>query len=404
MSTMLESGYSGHSVTLLTILAALTAAILAIPALIFFVECLASLFLRGERGVDRPPGVSVLVMTPAHDEERGIETTLADVKDQLEPGDRMLVIADNCTDGTARVARGLGAEVIERSDAERRGKGYALAYGLEHVRSRPPDVLIVVDADCHLNPGAIDALVQSVVETGRPAQADYVLEPSQRSPLSMISALAFLVRNRVRPRGLRRLGQPCHLFGTGMAFPWSVIGSAPTFGASLVEDLTMGIELALRGHEPLLCIDAGVRSDLPDSRGAAMQQRRRWEHGHLATIFHFGPKLIREGVRSGRPGLVAMGADLIVPPLALLVGLLVLVFGAACGLTLLGGVAGPAWISGVALAMVGLGIALGWTRYGRAAVPFRYLLIVPLYLLWKVPLYASFLFGRREREWRRTQR
>ena len=89
---------------------------------------------------------------------------------------------------TARIARAAGAEVIERSDAERRGKGYALAFGIDHLTPSPPDVLIVIDADCRLTPGTIDALVQRAVETHRPVQADYVLQPTERSPISMISA------------------------------------------------------------------------------------------------------------------------------------------------------------------------------------------------------------------------
>ena len=389
---------------LLTILAAVAAAILAIPALVFFVECFASLFLPAGKQLMRPEGVSVVVVVPAHDEEGGIGATIAGVQSQLGPGDRVLVVADNCSDGTAGLARTAGAEVIERSDRERRGKGYALAFGIDHLDPNPPDVVIVVDADCRLTPGSIDALVQRAVETQRPVQADYVLQPAERSAISMISALAFLVRNRVRPRGLRRLGQPCQLDGTGMAFPWSVVRAAPDLGANIVEDLVMGIELALLGHEPLLCIEAGVRSELPSEPSAAMSQRRRWEHGHLATLLQNGPRLIREGIIRGRLGLIALGADLIVPPLALLVGLLVLVLGAAGVLVLIGGPTFPAWIAGIALGLVGLGVAIGWARYGREAVPFRYLLLVPLYLLWKVPLYVSFLFGRRERKWRRTDR
>ena len=390
--------------TLLTILATVAAAILAIPALIFFVECLASLFLPAGKRVARPSGISVVVMVPAHDEEGGIEATIAGVQSQLQPGDRVLVVADNCGDDTAALARAAGAEVIERSDAERRGKGYALAFGVDHLDRNPPDVVIVVDADCHLTLGSIDALVHCAVKTQRPVQADYVLLPTERSAISMISALAFVVRNRVRPRGLRRLGQPCHLDGTGMAFPWSVLRAAPNVGANIVEDLVMGVKLALLGHEPTLCLGAGVRSELPSERGVAMQQRRRWEHGHLHTLLQNAPRLIREGIVRRRPGLIAMGVDLIVPPLALLVGLLVLVLGAAGVLVLVGGPTFPAWIAGIALGLVGLGVTVGWARYGRDAVPFRYLLLVPVYVVWKIPLYVSFLFGRRERQWRRTER
>jgi cellulose synthase/poly-beta-1,6-N-acetylglucosamine synthase-like glycosyltransferase len=390
--------------TLLAILVAVAAAILSMPALIFFVECLASLFLTSRRQVARPDGVSVAVLIPAHDEKEGIGATVAGVQSQLAPGDRVLVVADNCTDDTADLARAAGARVIERSDPERRGKGYALAFGIDHLESNPPDVVIIVDADCRLTPGSVDALIQRAIQTQRPAQADYVSQPAERSPISMISALAMLVRNRVRPRGLRRLGQPCHLTGTGMAFTWKVMRVAPDLGANIVEDLAMGIELALLGYEPMLCIEAGIRSELPSGRSAAIQQRRRWEHGHIGTLLQHGPRLIREGIRRGKPGLIALGADLIVPPLALLVGLLVLVLGIAGLLILFGGPVFPAWIAGIALGLVGLGVAIGWARYGRQAVPFRYLLLAPLYVVWKIPLYLSFLFGRREQHWRRTER
>lgn len=390
--------------TVLAILLATAAAILAIPALIFFVECFASLWLPGAKSLTRPNGVSLVVLIPAHDEKEGIGPTIAEVQAQLAPGDRILVVADNCSDSTADLARAAGAEVIERSDPERRGKGYALAFAIDHLEASPPDLVVIVDADCRLTPASIDALVHRAIQTQRPQQADYVARSPDRSPISMISALAMLVRNRVRPRGLRRLGQPCHLTGSGMAFPWDVLRAAPELGANLVEDLAMGIELALLGHEPLLCIEAGIRSDLPSGRGAAMQQRRRWEHGQMGTLLQYGPTLIREGVRRRRLGLLALGADLIVPPLALLVGLLVLVLAAAILLLLLGGPGFPAWIAGIAFLLVGLGVALGWARYGREAVPFRYLLLVPVYVLWKLPLFASFASGRRERQWRRTER
>jgi len=389
---------------LLAIPIAIAAAILLIPALIFFVECFASLFLPGGKPRRRPEGVSAVVMIPAHDEKEGVGPTIIGVQSQLVLGDRVLVIADNCTDDTADRARAAGAEVIERTDAARRGKGYALAFGIEHLDVDPPDVVIVVDADCRLTPGSIDALLERATQTQRPVQADYVFQPAERSPLSMISALATMVRNRVRPRGLRRLGQPCHLTGTGMAFPWKVMRAAPELGDNIVEDLAMGIELAILGHEPLLCIEAGTRSELPTGRNAAIQQRRRWEHGHIATLLEHGPRLIREGIVQRRPGLIAMGADIIVPPLALLVGLLLLILGLSGLLVLFGAPSYPVWIAAIAFGLVALGVAMGWARYGRKAVPFRFLLLVPLYVLWKIPLYGSFLLGRREQKWRRTER
>jgi cellulose synthase/poly-beta-1,6-N-acetylglucosamine synthase-like glycosyltransferase len=392
------------ALTVLSVAIALAAVFVAVPALILGVVCVASVFLPPARLASRPAGVALAVLIPAHDEQENVGATVLGVRSQLAPGDRVLVVADNCSDETAERARAAGAEVIERVDTARRGKGYALAFGSDHLAQQPPDVVIIVDADCHLTPGAIDALVQTATATQRPAQADYVLQPTDNTAIAMISALAMLVRNRVRSRGWCRLGLPCHLAGTGMAFPWHVLRAAPALGANLVEDLVLGCELALQCHQPILCAAAGVRSELPAGRGAVMQQRRRWEHGQLGTLLVYGPRLLKAGVRRGDAGLLALGADLIVPPLALLVSLLALILLAAGLVAASGGPLFPAVIAGGALILVVLGVATGWARYGARAIPLRYLLLAPIYVIWKLPLYVAFLLGRRERRWLRTRR
>jgi len=124
----------------------------------------------------------------------------------------------------------------------------------------------------------------------------------------------------------------------------------------------------------------------------------------MATLVRYGPRLVEAGVRRGRPSLIALGLDLIVPPLALLVGLLVVTLGLGAVVAAFGGHTIGAWVAGAGLGLVAVGVAAAWVRYGREVIPFRYLLLTPLYLLWKIPLYAAFLVGRRERSWRRTER
>jgi glycosyltransferase involved in cell wall biosynthesis len=114
------------------------------------------------------------VLVPAHDEEGGIAAALATVVPQLAPGDRLLVVADNCSDGTAAAARAAGAEVVERR-SDLRGKGYALAFGVDHLRAAPPSAVVIVDADCELAPGTLDALAAELARSGRPVQALYLM-------------------------------------------------------------------------------------------------------------------------------------------------------------------------------------------------------------------------------------
>ncbi len=196
------------------------------------VECVASLFPLRPRIDELPAGATTVLLVPAHDESASIVGTVAALQEDLGPGDRIVVVADNCTDDTAERAKAAGALAIERHDPDRRGKGYALRFGVEWLESNPPSAVVVVDADCRLQPGSIRLLAAQALTLDRPVQAEYTFVPLKRTPLSMVSTLALLVRNRVRPRGLRRLGLPCQLTGSGMAFPWPTLRDAPALRCS----------------------------------------------------------------------------------------------------------------------------------------------------------------------------
>jgi cellulose synthase/poly-beta-1,6-N-acetylglucosamine synthase-like glycosyltransferase len=378
----------------------------AVPSAVFFWECVLGALYRPRPGPpSQLPRPRIAVLVPAHDESAGIVKTLSGLLPQLTQGDVLLVVADNCSDDTAAVAAASGATVAERHDTTRRGKGYALVFGLERLASDPPDVVVIVDADCLVSEGGIERLARLAQASDRPVQADYVLTPSERpSGRSVISALAFLVKNRVRPRGLSALGMPCLLTGTGMAFPWHVLRKAPPTNDHLVEDMVMGLELALLGHAPRLCPDAFVTSALPERSQAASAQRRRWEHGHLATLLAHGPRLLWQGVRRGRVELIAIALDLMVPPLSLLVAMLWFGLALCAGARGLGASLAPLAIVASSTAAIALGVFLGWFAYGRKLVRARDLLAIPLYLAWKLPLYFGFFFRGRQRGWERTER
>lgn len=346
------------------------------------------------------------ILVPAHNEAAVIESTLANLKTHLSPKTELWVVADNCTDDTAERARSAGALVHERTDPSRRGKGYAIEFGVAQMREAgPPDIVVIVDADCRAKPGSIARLVQLAHETGRPVQAEYLMRPSRMDPKSAVNALAFLIKNRVRPLGMLRLGLPCQLTGSGMAFPWGLLEQAPAMGSYLVEDMLLGIELALRGKPPLFCPEASIESELPVDGQAQQGQRRRWEHGHLNTLLEQGPRLLREGWKRRDLQLVGLGLDLLVPPLSLLVLGLV---GVAC----VGGVSwlflstscGPLLLAIGGLAGVGGSVLAAWWLQGMRLVPLRYAFQIPAYVLWKLPLYVAYALRRRQAHWNQTPR
>ena len=376
-----------------------------VPISVLFVECIAALFpsrLVKWQAVALQPRVDVLV--PAHNEAAGIAATLKTLLPQLRAQNRLVVIADNCDDETADVARAVGATVIERQDLERRGKGYALDYGLQFIAADPPEVVMVVDADCVVHPGTIDYLAHLAVTVARPVQATYLLSQSVNpGPKDAVSVLAFMVKNLVRPKGLDRLGLPCLLTGSGMAFPWSVIHKVSLASSNIVEDMQLGLDLAIAGHAPVFCSDAKVTGLLPQQQQATRSQRTRWEHGHLQTLLTQVPRLLKASVMQKRCELLAIALDLCVPPLSLLV----MIWATAMGGASLAGVLGASWLPAVLLAMEGLLIFISivgaWVKFGRRNLPILTLLIVPLYVLWKIPLYFAFLI-RPQKKWIRTER
>ena len=139
--------------TLVSCLLVIVAALLATSVMVFFLEIVAAIALpRCQRPTlpnhgDRRP---IAVLVPAHNEGSGLPSTLANIQSQSLVGDRLLVVADNCSDDTAAVARARGAEVVERNDPTKLGKGFALDCGVRHLSSNPPEIIIIVDADCRL--------------------------------------------------------------------------------------------------------------------------------------------------------------------------------------------------------------------------------------------------------------
>ncbi|WP_234178834.1 glycosyltransferase family 2 protein [Sphingopyxis sp. NFH-91] len=383
----------------------LLAWVLATPFLLLLayllVELTAGLARLAPRDPDTPPAHMVLLI-PAHDEAASIAETVRGLA-AASPTAHILVVADNCSDNTAERARAAGAEAIERNDRERRGKGFALAFGRDHLAGAPPDAVIVVDADCRMDAGSAERLAAAALISGAPVQASNLLaSPPGVSPLVSISNFAMLVKNVVRARGLLRIGGGALLFGTGMAFPWSLFARLPLASANAVEDLELGLRLAREGIK--VGFDDGARVTSPAASLASSRgQRSRWEHGFLDTARRQAGPLLGAARRRRSRHLAALGAHLLVPPLALLLLAAALDLALVTGLALSGADSRPAMLLLVLLALVALALLAAWWREARALLPARDLLRAPLYLLWKLPVYLAF-FTRRQTGWNRTGR
>ena len=390
----------------LGVLLTLAGAPFAAAALYLLVLAVASF-----RRVPAPPPARagrLVVLVPAHDEEALVGRCVRSLVAQRYPREclRVVVIADNCGDGTAAAALEAGAEVCERRDEEARGKGYALRWAMNRLlrEADPPDGIAVVDADSIADPDLLSHLAAAMAGGADAAQAEYLILTGDGSTRSRLVSAAFLLFHRVRLGGRAALGMPVNLVGNGMLFSRRLLETLPWDAFTGVEDLEYSLNLRLAGFRPRFVGTARVLGPVPHGYRGMRGQRMRWEGGRWHVVRHRLPGLVAHGLRRD-PRVLDAALDLAVPPLGLLAmglaaGLAVTAFAVALGLA-------PAWsLSPWLFATGGLGgfVCLGLRSAGAPASTWLALLESPRFLLWKALTYARIAAGFDARRWERAER
>lgn len=354
-----------------------------------------------------PQTLRLAVVVPAHNEAGLITRVLRTLHEQtyLQSLVRIVVIADNCTDSTADVARASGAEVMVRDDVSRIGKGEALRWAFGRLLAEDPglDALVVVDADSVADPGMLTGLANAA-STAEVVQGDYqVLE--EASSRSALRAAAFLLFHRARFAGRATLGMGCALVGNGMLFRRAVLERVPWNATCSAEDLEYTVNLRLAGIVPAYA--PGARLWAPASTGgrAGSVQRIRWEGGRFHIVRFGVPRLVSSALRGRDLSRLDMALDLATPPLGLLVlasgagaaisGLLVIVHATAVWALV-------PWLG--ALALVAAHVVVGLVAARAPRRTYRALLSAPWFLALKLGTYARLTRGTRSDRWERTPR
>jgi 1,2-diacylglycerol 3-beta-glucosyltransferase len=353
----------------------------------------------------RTPTRRFRFVVPAHNERAGIGDTVASLRAVDYPAHlfEVVVVADNCSDDTADVARAAGATVMVRNDLEKRGKGYALDHAFS---ATPPEVdaLVVIDADTLVSPNLLRAFAARRDAGARAMQADYAVRNPDAAWRTRLVAIAFGAFHIVRSRARERLGLSCGLRGNGMCFALSLLQEIPHRAYSVVEDVEYGLRLGEAGERVHYTDEAHVYGEMVTTAAAANTQRRRWEEGRKALVRENAWRLLKAGLQKRDRVRLDLAFDLLVPPLSTIaVGALL---GELAGLGLVVTLGAPGVAStafGAALGSVGVYVLRGWMVSGTGPRGLLDLGLAPFYVAWKIALRFR-KPPRATSEWVRTER
>jgi cellulose synthase/poly-beta-1,6-N-acetylglucosamine synthase-like glycosyltransferase len=347
------------------------------------------------------------VLIPAHNEEVILHTLLENLS-YLEYPKAMYtvyVVADNCTDGTAELARQFeGVCVYERNDAFKRGKGYALNWIWQELEESQLiyDAYVILDADSVVLPTFLQSMDKELVRGARALQACNTVLNVSASASTALRWIALALINHVRPLGRNAIGGSSTLTGNGMCLSRDLLVRHPWQAFGIAEDYQYYLTLIQYGEWVRYVPEAIVRSQMPTTFAQMRTQDVRWEASEPQQAqWRIALRLLSTGIRLGSFIRIEAAVELLTPPLSFLASACLLLFVATLllwspfeivlSLALLGGLATY--------------IATAFYLLHPPSMVYKALLHAPGFMFWK--LWVHFVLSRSPKhtsEWVRTSR
>ncbi|MEN9834625.1 MAG: hypothetical protein RL011_818, partial [Pseudomonadota bacterium] len=381
-----------------------------LPYVLFVGVCgLATLRHRKVQNTAAPQvaDIKFAVVIPAHNEGPAIRRTIESVQSVNYPLDhfRVVVIADNCDDDTAEIARAAGAFVLERSDNQRRSKGHALADTLPRIIEQSEfgevQAIVIVDADTVVDRQVLRELHKFILAGCSWMQGLDVVANGLENWRTKLTAFGFALFNGSFQLGSQFITGDAHLRGNGMCFTREALGRFPWLAGGLAEDLEFSWKLRLAGERVQFVPTAIFWAEMPVSGRVSASQRKRWEKGRHGLWAELRGQVLRANVSAIKKILWAI--DLTMPSFTSLVACYLLSVSLFIAGSLLQ--SGPIDPFNVGLLTVtGLSLASytlsPFLRFGLPWATLSALVQLPYYVVWR----AIIALGRTPSRWVRTER
>ncbi len=268
--------------------------------LYYFILAFFGLVKKHEDKITTPKNTFAIIVA-AHNEEQVIGQLVENLHVLNYPSELydIYVIADNCKDKTASIAKKAGAIVHERFNLEQRGKGYAMEWMFEKLFAQPKqyDAVVVFDADNLVDPNFLLEMNNRLCKGEKVIQGYLDAKNPNDTWISATFAISFWVVNHIWHLAKYNVGLSSVLGGTGMCISTDILKKFGWGATCLTEDMEFTMKVLLIGIRTTWAHDAIVYDEKPLTFKQSWNQRKRWAQGHFDVAGRFIPKLLAEGIK-----------------------------------------------------------------------------------------------------------
>ena len=236
-----------------------------------------------------------MAIIPAHNEEKVVGNLIESLRQQNYPKELydIYVIADNCTDSTAKVAKEAGAIVYERFDPDHKTKGYALQWFLKQKieENADYDAFFVFDADNIVDKNFIVNMNKKLCQGEDVVQGYRDIKNPTDNWITAGYALFYWTMHRLYHLARYNIGLSPLLNGTGFMVRFDVVKPNGWETETLTEDIEFSLKRIIQGKKLGWATDAIVYDEQPTSFKQSWSQRSRWTVGHMQCIKRYTVEL-----------------------------------------------------------------------------------------------------------------